>query len=295
MTSFLNFQGRLVLVTGSTLGIGRAIAEKFYTLGANVIINGRTQATVEKAIKEITDAYSQTTTSTTTSEASAAPSASTPSPTVTKGKLFGAACDFGSPEGVDKLVKILDEEIKAPLDVLVNNVGIFETKPFEEITDEEWLRFFNVNILSGVRLSRVFLPKMLERNSGSIIFVSSEAAYAPKGFMVHYSTTKTAQLGLSRGLAELTKGTNVRVNTVLPGPTWTEGVAEYVKGMAAQQGKDADHLAKNYVKEVEPTSLLGRFIQPEEIANVTAFLASDASTCISGASVRAEGGILRYI
>jgi NAD(P)-dependent dehydrogenase (short-subunit alcohol dehydrogenase family) len=269
---FLSLGGKLVLVTGSTLGIGKGIAEKFYQQGAHVLINGRSEESVNKTIKEIAEAYPQS-----------------------QGRLFAAPCDFTSQEGVDKLVRIIDEDIKAPLDVLVNNIGIFEAKPFEEISDEEWLRFFNVNILTGVRLSRTFLPRMLKRDSGSIIFVSSEAALAPKGFMVHYSTTKTAQLGLSRSLAELTKGTKVRVNTVMPGPTWTEGVAEYVKGLAAVQGRDPEALKQNYVRDVEPTSLLQRFLQPEEVANVCVFLASEASSAITGASVRSEGGILRYI
>jgi len=272
MADFLGLGGKLVLVTGSTLGIGRAIAQKFFQQGAHVIINGRNEQTINTVIKEISEAHPQS-----------------------QGRLFAAPCDFSSQEGVDKLVHVIDEEIKAPLDVLVNNIGIFEAKPFEEISDDEWLRFFNVNVMSGVRLCRTFLPRMLKRDYGKIIFIASEAALSPKGFMIHYSTTKTSQLGLSRGLAELTKGTNVRVNTVMPGPTWTEGVAEYVKGLAAVQEKDADDLAKNYVKDVEPTSLIQRFIQPEEVANVTVFLASDASAAISGSSVRSEGGILRYI
>lgn len=266
----LKFEGKLVLVTGSTLGIGKALAAKFVKLGAHVIVNGRSEANVTKAIQELSGLHESA-------------------------KLYPAVCDFSSKEGVDHLLKVLDEEIKAPLDVVVNNLGIFESKKFEDITDDEWFNYFNVNVMSGVRLSRALLPRMLERNSGSIVFVASEAAIAVKPFMIHYSMTKTAQLAVSRGLAELTKGTNVRVNTVLPGPTWTEGVATYVEGMAAQQGLTPEEMRANYIKEVEPTSLLQRFIEPEEIANVVAFVASEASGCINGSSVRAEGGILRSI
>jgi len=228
-------EGKLVLVTGSTLGIGKALAAKFVKLGAHVIINGRSEANVSKAIQELSGLHESA-------------------------KLYPAVCDFSSKEGVDHLLKVLDEEIKAPLDVVVNNLGIFESKKFEDITDDEWFNYFNVNVMSGVRLSRALLPRMLERNSGSIVFVASEAAIAVKPFMIHYSMTKTAQLAVSRGLAELTKGTNVRVNTVLPGPTWTEGVATYIEGMAAQQGLTPEELRANYIKEVEPTSLLQRFI-----------------------------------
>ncbi|KAL6062136.1 SDR family oxidoreductase [Balamuthia mandrillaris] len=278
------FDGKLVLVTGSTAGIGRAIAKKLAQLGANVIINGRSAERIQKTIEELT------------AELGGASNL--------RGSFHSAPFDFGlkakegskeEDDSTKRVVELVEKEIGAPLDVLVNNVGIFESKPFTEISDEEWLHFFNVNILSGVRLARAFLPKMLERNSGNIVFVSSEAGFAPKGFMVHYSTTKTAQLGLARALAELTKGTKVRVNTVLPGPTWTEGVKEYIVGMAKEKGKTEEEVSKGYFEEVEPTSLIQRFIEPEEVANIVAFLASDAASVLNGASVRSEGGILRYL
>ncbi len=246
------------------------MAEKFVRLGANVIINGRSAETVAKVVAEL-------------------------APLNTKSKVYAAACDFGSGEGTDRFLEILDNEIKAPLDVLINNLGIFESKPFTEIKDEEWLHYIDVNVLSGVRLARVFLPRMLERNQGSIVFVASEAAISVKPFMLHYSTTKTAQLAVSRGLAELTKGTKVRVNTVMPGPTLTEGVATYTEGIAREKGQTVEEVRNGYFKEVEPSSLLQRFIQPEEVANVVVFIASSAASCINGSSVRAEGGIVKHI
>jgi len=189
------------------------------------------------------------------------------------------------------------ERIKphGPVDVLVNNLGIFEVKPFEQITDEEWLNYFNVNVLSAVRLCRVYLPEMLQRNSGAIIIVSSEAAIMPKPFMIHYSVTKTAQLSLARGLAELTKGTKVRVNSVLPGPTWTEGIQTYIQNAASKNNEDVEIVKKQYFEKVEPTSLLQRFIEPEEIGNVVAFLSSEVSSCVTGVSQHTEGGIIKHI
>jgi len=266
----LKLKGKLVLVTGSTLGIGKAIAKKYVELDADVIVNGRKKETVAAVADEFRKLGKA-------------------------GHIFEAPFDFTNEEGVRQVVALIEKEIGAPLEILVNNIGIFESKPFVEITDEEWLRYFNVNVVSVARLARVFLPKMLERNSGNIITISSEAGYAPKDFMIHYSTTKTAQLGLSRALAEMTKGTNVRVNVVCPGPTWTEGVADYISGIAKQKGTSHEETKANYFKEVEPTSLIQRFIDPEEVANTVAFLSSDVSACISGAPIRAEGGILRHI
>jgi len=266
----LKLQGKLVLVTGSTLGIGKAIAKKYVEVDANVIVNGRGKDKVAAVAEEFRQLGKS-------------------------GKVFEAACDLTTAEGVSQLVHLVDKEIGAPLDVLVNNIGIFESKPFVEISDEEWLHYFDVNVVTVARLARVFLPRMIERNSGNVITISSEAGYSPKDFMVHYCTTKTAQLGLSRALAEMTKGTKVRVNVVCPGPTWTEGVASYIDGIASQKGVTPEETKSNYFKEVEPTSLLQRFIDPEEVANTVVFLSSDLSACISGSPIRAEGGILKYI
>jgi len=266
----LKLKGKLVLVTGSTLGIGKAIAKKYVEVDADVIVNGRSKERVAAVAEEFRKLGKA-------------------------GRVFEAPFDFVLPEGVAQVVDLIDKEIGAPLDVLVNNIGIFESKPFVDISDEEWLRYFNVNVVTVARLARVFLPRMLERNSGNVITISSEAAFAPKDFMIHYSTTKTAQLGLSRALSEMTKGTKVRVNVVCPGPTWTEGVSDYIEGIAKQKGESKEETKVNYFKEIEPTSLLQRFIDPEEVANTVVFLSSDVSACITGASIRAEGGILRHI
>jgi len=263
----LKLQGKFVVVTGSTQGIGKAVAKKFIELGSKVVINGRSEKTVTQVVEELNS--------------------------LQKGEAIGIAADLTNKEGADSFM----ERIKSHghVDVLVNNLGIFEAKSFEQITDEEWLNYFNVNVVSAVRLCRVYLPQMLQRNSGAIIIVSSDAAVMPKPFMIHYSVTKTAQLGLARGLAELTKGTRVRVNSVLPGPTWTEGVQTYIQGLASQKNEDVEITKKDYFNQTEPTSLIQRFIDPEEVANVVAFLSSEVSSCVTGVSQHSEGGIIRHI
>ncbi len=177
--------------------------------------------------------------------------------------------------------------------ILINNAGIYESKPFQDITDEDWLRFFEVNVMSGVRFSRALLPPMLLLNWGRIIFVSSESAINIPQEMIHYGMTKTAQLAISRGLAELTKGTQVTVNTVAPGPTASEGVIDFVKGVAASQGKDQETVEEEFFKTVRPTSLLQRFEDPMEIAQTIVFLASPLSSAINGAVLRADGGVVK--
>ncbi|RUP51978.1 short-chain dehydrogenase/reductase SDR [Jimgerdemannia flammicorona] len=275
MSLDFGLQGKLVFISGSTEGIGQAIASRFLEVGANVIINGRNpEKTLRVAVElEIVAAK-------------------------TKARVHAVAGDVGSTEGVQQLVKQVEKI--GHVDVLVNNAGIFAVKDFFEVDDDEWDRYWNVNVMSGVRLSRAFLKGMLERNSGSIINISSEAAFANKAFMIHYGTTKSAQLGLSRGLAELTKGTAVRVNTVLPGPTFTEvsrhkGIVPYLEGIAQHQGKSYEEAKAEYVPKTEPTSLIQRWIEPVEVANIVVFLASDLSGATNGSSYRAEGGILRYL
>ena len=187
------------------------------------------------------------------------------------------------------------EDVKniGTVQILVNNAGIYEPKAFQDITDEDWLRFFEVNVMSGVRFSRALLPPMLLLNWGRIIFVSSESAINIPKEMIHYGTTKTAQLAVSRGLAELTKGTEVTVNTVAPGPTASEGVIDFVKGVAASEGKDQKAVEEDFFKTVRPTSLLQRFQDPMEIAQTIVFLASPLSSAINGAVLRADGGVVK--
>jgi len=179
------------------------------------------------------------------------------------------------------------------IDILVNNVAIFEPKEFAAITDEDWVRFFEVNVMSGVRLSRAYFPKMLEQNWGRIIFISSESALQIPAEMIQYGTTKTAQLAVSRGLAELTKGTNVTVNTVLPGPTLSEGVGGFIETLAKNGNITEEQVKKQFFAEVRPTSILQRFTEPEEVANLVAYIASPLSSATNGAALRADGGVIK--
>ncbi len=209
---------------------------------------------------------------------------------VSKANLRGIPADLGTAEGCEQVVG------EAPrLDILVNNVGIFEPKPFEKITDADWEKFFAVNVMSGVRLSRAYLPAMKQRNWGRIVFISSESGLQIPAEMIHYGMTKTAQIAIARGLAETCEGTNVTVNSVLPGPTASEGVSEFVSNLATQQKMSAAEFEKEFFKNARPSSILKRFIEPDEIANVVAFVCSPLASAINGAALRADGGVVRSI
>jgi len=261
----LQLTGKLALITGSTAGIGFAIAEALAREGAHVIVTGRTQARVDTATQEIQKAGA-------------------------RGGCEGLAADLGTEDGVRAAT-----ERWAHVDILVNNLGIFEPKPFEQIPDRDWLRFFEVNVLSGVRLSRHYLPQMKEKNWGRIVFISSESGLQIPAEMIHYGMTKTAQLAIARGLAETTAGTNITVNAVLPGPTASEGVTEFVGKLAESQRKSREELERDFFEHARPSSLLKRFERPEEIASVVAFIVSPLSSAINGAAVRADGGVVRSI
>jgi NAD(P)-dependent dehydrogenase (short-subunit alcohol dehydrogenase family) len=261
----IDLKGKTALVTGSTSGIGHAIARKLALAGADVVVNGRSRAKVDAATAAI---------------AGAAPGR----------KVRGIAADVATAAGCKALVAAQPE-----VDILINNAGIFEPKGFLDIPDEDWSRFFEVNVMSGVRLSRAYLPGMLKRNWGRIVFISSESALNIPKEMIHYGTTKTAQLAVSRGLAEMTRGTAVTVNSVLPGPTMSEGVEAFVKDLARQNGQSVEEAAAQFVKQHRPTSLLERFATPEEIANMVAYVASKESSATNGAALRAEGGIVQTI
>ena len=258
-----DFSGHSVLVTGGTEGIGKATAEAFARAGARVTVNGRDEERLERALAELGEA----------------------------GDVRGIAADVANPRHCESLYAAVTKD--GPLDVLVNNVGIFEVKPFAEIDDEEWFRYFNVNVMSAVRMCRLALPPMLAGHSGRVVTVASEAGVKPLPEMIHYSVTKTALIGLMRGLAEMTKGTGVTVNSVLAGPTWTPGVERYFTGLALEQGKDIDELASDYFHKHEPSSLLQRFLAPTEVADAILFLAGNPG--VNGTAQRVEGGIIRSI
>lgn len=261
----LELEDKTAFISGSTAGIGLAIASRLAREGAEVWLNGRTPERVEQAIAEIKKE-------------------------IASANLRGIVADLGTAEGCSEVARQLPK-----VDVLVNNVGIFEPKPFEKISDAEWEKFFAVNVLSGVRLSRAYLGGMIERNWGRIIFISSESGLQTPAEMIHYGMTKTAQLAVARGLAETCAGTKVTVNSVLPGPTASEGVTEFVGQLAQENKMSPAEFEKNFFKNARPTSLLKRFIEPEEIANVVAFVCSPLAAAINGASVRADGGVIRSI
>ena len=261
----LQLKGKTALVSGSTLGIGFAIASTLAREGATVIVNGRTQARVDESIARITKEN---------------PSA----------QLRGAAGDLSTVEGIAAVARDFPD-----VDILVNNVGAFEAKPFLEIPDSDWQFMWEMNVMSGARLSRQYMRGMLSRNWGRMIFISSESGLNVPGEMIHYGVTKTAQLGLSRGLAELTVGTAVTVNAVLPGPTRTEGVEEWLKGLATQKGVPLAEVEKDFFEKTRPSSLIRRFADPSEVASLVAYVASPLSAVTNGASLRVEGGIIHSI
>jgi NAD(P)-dependent dehydrogenase (short-subunit alcohol dehydrogenase family) len=262
----LDLTGRRALVTGSTAGIGLAIARELAQLGAEVAVNGRTAERVAAAIDRLRTEVPQ-------------------------GRFVAAAGDVGSEHGAGRLIAAVPDA-----DILVNNAGIFEPKPFFAIGDEDWRRFFEVNVLSGVRLARHYAPRMVERRWGRVVFISSESALQIPVEMVHYGMTKTAQLAVARGLAETVAGTGVTVNSVLPGPTLSEGVAAFMGQMAPAGGvADLDAMGRAFIRENRPTSLLGRLIAPEEVASLVAYLCTPAASATTGAALRADGGVVRAI
>jgi NAD(P)-dependent dehydrogenase (short-subunit alcohol dehydrogenase family) len=261
----LGLRDRRALVTGSTAGIGFATARMLAGEGADVVVNGRTVERVAAAIALIREDF---------------PSAG----------LTGVAADLGDADGCADLL----ERVPA-VDILVNNVGIFEPRPFEEISDQDWLRFFETNVMSGVRLSRHYLGRMRARNWGRIVFVSSESAVQIPAEMIHYGMTKTAQVAIARGIAETTAGTGVTVNSVLAGPTASEGVSLFVEQMARAEGVDFGTMEREFFESARPSSLLRRFARPDEVASAIVYLCSEHASATNGAAVRADGGVVRAI
>jgi NAD(P)-dependent dehydrogenase (short-subunit alcohol dehydrogenase family) len=261
----LQLEGKRALVTGSTAGIGYAIAEALARERAHVIVNGRTQPRVDAALEKLK---------------AAAPGA----------RVEGFAADLGTSDGVKRVLAKFPE-----VGILVNNLGIFEAKPFEEIPDEDWFRFFEVNVMSGVRLSRQYLPRMQERGWGRIVFISSESALQIPKEMIHYGMTKTAQLAIARGLAETTAGSGVTVNSVLAGPTKSEGVETFVEQMAGARNVSPAEVETEFFRNVRPSSLLQRFASTAEVAAMVAFVCSPLASATNGAALRADGGVVRAI
>jgi NAD(P)-dependent dehydrogenase (short-subunit alcohol dehydrogenase family) len=258
----LKLQGRLALVSGSTAGIGLAIATALALEGARVIVNGRTQSSVDEVTAQIASQSGH--------------------------KVAGFAGDLTTAAAAAALAGAHPN-----VEILVNNLGIFEPKPFEDIPDAEWTRFFEANVLSGVRLARLYLPAMRRANWGRIIFISSESAVQIPAEMIHYGMTKTAQLAVARGLAEAVAGTGITVNSVLPGPTRSRGVGDFLDAMGRAQGKSFEALEQQFFEKVRPTSLIKRFATPEEVASLVAYIASPLASATTGAALRVDGGVIK--
>jgi NAD(P)-dependent dehydrogenase (short-subunit alcohol dehydrogenase family) len=261
----LELNHKLALVTGSTAGIGLAIATALAREGARVIVNGRSAERVTAAVDQI-------------------------QATVKDAKVTGLAIDLSTAEGAREMCSKISE-----ISILVNNLGIFEAKAFDKIDDADWMKMFETNVMSGVRLSRLYLPTMLEKSWGRIVFISSESGLQIPAEMIHYGMTKTAQLAVARGLAELTAGTGVTVNSVLPGPTMSEGIETFVKDLSKQKNKSKEQFEKEFFEHMRPTSLLKRFATPEEVANMVAYVCSPKASATNGAALRVDGGVVRSI
>jgi NAD(P)-dependent dehydrogenase (short-subunit alcohol dehydrogenase family) len=258
----LGLTGKLALVTGSTAGIGYATCESLAREGARVIVNGRTKQAVDAAVTKLNAAGAK--------------------------NAAGFAGDLTTAEAAADLVGQYPD-----VEILVNNLGIFEPQAFEEIPDEEWVRFFQVNVLSGIRLARAYLGGMKKRNWGRIIFISSESGVQIPSEMIHYGMTKTAQLAISRGLAEAVAGSGITVNSVLPGPTKSRGVGDFVDALAKKAGKTFAEFEKEFFLKVRPTSLIKRFATPEEVAALITYVASPLSSATTGAALRVDGGVVK--
>jgi len=249
-------------VSGSTAGIGRAIATTLAREGARVIINGRTKASVSDVVEKLRS--------------------------ITGGDILGFAGDLSIAAAAEQVIRDYPD-----IQILVNNLGIFEPKPFEEIPDADWLRFFDVNVLSGVRLARLILPAMRRANWGRIIFISSESGVQIPAEMIHYGVTKTALLAVSRGLAEAVAGSAITVNSILPGPTKSRGVGDFIDNLAKAGGQSYEEIEKEFFEKVRPTSLIKRFATPEEVASLVAYIASPLASATTGAALRVDGGVIR--
>ena len=256
----LELNGKTVFISGSTSGIGFGVAQLLLQEGANVYINGRTQSSVDAAIQRLHSGESE-------------------------GEVKGIPADFSKAEDVQALIQTLPE-----IDILINNVGIYASKSFFETSDEDWNRHMEVNVMSGVRLSRHVLPHMLEKKAGRILFISSECAGLIPSDLIAYSTTKTAILAVSRGLAQLTKGTGVTVNTIIPGSTMTEGAEQFISNLAQQNNQSPEVVEQSFFEDARPNSLLQRFATVDEVARTIVYFSSPLSSATNGASIKVDGG-----
>jgi NAD(P)-dependent dehydrogenase (short-subunit alcohol dehydrogenase family) len=259
----LKLIGKTALVTGSTAGIGLAIAESLVAEGANVVLNGRTRERVEGAVQTVKAG-------------------------VDNARVSGVVADLSTPEGAQKVIDGIPE-----VDILVNNVGTYQLRAFDEISDEEWLGLFQLNVMSGVRLSRHYLPRMRAKNWGRVVFISSESGINIPVEMVHYGMTKAAQLAISRGMAETTVGTSVTVNSILPGPTAREAVEHFLNDFAGGKEMSREDIEKEFFEKARPSSLLKRFSDTKEIGDVVAFVCSPLASSINGAALRVDGGVVK--
>ncbi len=261
----LQLRGKRALVTGSTAGIGFAVAQELAAEGASVIVNGRTEKRAADAVRRIQESF---------------PAAN----------VSGVAADVSNADGCAKLAQAI-----STVDILINNMGIFEPKPFDQIPDADWMHIFEANVMSGVRLSRHYLAGMREKNWGRIIFVSSESAVQIPAEMIHYGMTKTAQIAVARGIAETVAATGITVNSVLPGPTRSEGVEVFVSKLSSQSGTDAASFEREFFKTVRPSSLLKRFATTDEVAHMIVYLCSHLASATTGAALHVDGGVIRAI
>jgi len=258
----LKLKGKTAIVTGSTAGIGYAIAKRLAEEGVEVVITGRSQTKLDEAADELSRS----------------------------GTIRAVLADPATAEGADALIAAVPAT-----DILVNNLGIYEAKPFTEISDADWHHIFEVNVVSGARLSRHYFPKMLEKNWGRVIFIASESGLLPPAEMIHYGMTKTAQLTIARGLAEQTRGTGVTVNTVLPGPTRSEGIVNFIRSVVSNPDAPEAERENAFFEELRPLSLIRRLIEADEIGSMVTYLASPLAAVTNGAAIRAEGGIVPTI
>jgi NAD(P)-dependent dehydrogenase (short-subunit alcohol dehydrogenase family) len=261
----IDLSGKQAVVSGSSAGIGFAIARGLADAGAAVVVNGRSAKTTDAAARRLSEL-------------------------VPGAKVAGVAADLSTADGVAQFVSRV-----GTADILVNNLGIFEPKPFEAITDDDWHRFFDVNVLSGIRLARAYLPAMVKRDWGRIVFISSESGLNIPVEMIHYGMTKTAQLAISRGLAEQVAGTGVTVNAVLPGPTRSEGVGEFFAKLAKEKGVTQAEMESQFIAQNRPSSLLRRLATVDEVANMVVYVCSPQASATTGAALRVDGGVVRSI